>query len=71
MISSIEEVKKFIYDKSFKRIFILCGKKSFAISGAENIFKNLFTEKELKFFIKIRSSDSSRTSKDYTQYQEF
>lgn len=52
MISSIEEFKKFVCDKSFKRIFILCGKKSFSISGAENIFKSLFTKKELKIFYK-------------------
>ena len=39
MVNSIEDIKKFISDNSFKRIFILCGKKSFITSGAEEFFK--------------------------------
>ena len=34
IVNSIEDIKKFINDKSFKKIFILCGKKSFVTSGA-------------------------------------
>ena len=47
MISSIEDVLKFVNDKSFKKIFILCGKKSFVNSGAENLIniKNQFMKK--------------------------
>ena len=41
MISSIEDVLKFINDKSFKKIFVLCGKKSFVNSGAENLLKKI------------------------------
>ncbi len=52
MISSIEDIKKFIDDKSFKKIFVLCGKKSFKTSGAENFFKKIISEKEIKFFFK-------------------
>jgi alcohol dehydrogenase len=52
MINSIEDITKFINDKSFKKIFLLCGKKSFATSGAENFFKELLNKKETKLFYK-------------------
>ena len=52
MISSTNDIKNFINDKSFKKIFILCGKKSFVTSGAEKYFKNLFGKKEIKLFYK-------------------
>ena len=52
MINSIEDIKKFIEDKSFKKIFILCGKKSFISSGAEKILKNITNKKETKIFYK-------------------
>ena len=45
MVNSIEDIKKFISDTSFKRIFILCGKKSFITSGAEKFFKCTFVKK--------------------------
>ena len=52
MINTKEDIKKFINDKSFKKIFVLCGKKSFKISGAEIFFKKLLNSKESKFFYK-------------------
>ena len=52
MINSIEDIKKFINDKSFKKIFILCGKKSFVTSGAEKIFKKVIINKEIEIFYK-------------------
>ena len=52
MVNSIEDIIKFISDTSFKRIFILCGKKSFVTSGAENLFKKIITDKETKLFYK-------------------
>ncbi len=52
MINSTEDIKKFIYDKSFKKIFILCGKKSFVTSGASIFFKKIINNKEIKFFYK-------------------
>ena len=51
MISSIEDVLNFVNDKSFKKIFVLCGKKSFVNSGAENLLKNI-SKKEIKLFYK-------------------
>ena len=51
MISSSEDILKYINDKSFKKIFVLCGKKSFVNSGAENLLKNI-SNKELKLFYK-------------------
>ena len=41
MISSIEDILKFVNDKSFKKIFILCGQKSFVTSGAEKLLKKI------------------------------
>ena len=39
MINTTEDIEKFINDKSFKKIFILCGKKSFLTSGANSLVK--------------------------------
>ena len=39
MINSLNDIEKFISDKSLKKIFILSGKKSFVTSGAENFLK--------------------------------
>ena len=52
MINTIEDIKKFINDTGFKRIFVLCGKKSFVTSGAEIFFKELLNNKETKLFYK-------------------
>ena len=52
MVNSIEDIGKFISDNSFKKIFILCGKKSFITSGAEEFFKKDINNKEIKFFYK-------------------
>ena len=52
MISSTEDIKKFINDTSFRKIFVLCGKKSFVTSGAEIFFKELLNKKETKLFYK-------------------
>ena len=51
MISSSEDILNYINDKSFKKIFVLCGKKSFVNSGAENLLKNIIN-KEIKLFYK-------------------
>ena len=52
MVNSTVDIKKFINDKGFKKIFVLCGKKSFVTSGAENLFKKIITDKEIKLFYK-------------------
>ena len=52
MISSIEDIKKFINDRSYKKIFLLCGKKTFITSGAKDFFKNITLDKKLKIFYK-------------------
>ena len=52
MINSTEDIIKFIKDKNFKKIFILCGKKSFVTSGAEELFKKIIIDKEIKLFYK-------------------
>tara|TARA_B110000977_G_scaffold201382_1_gene295716 strand:+ start:7376 stop:8473 length:1098 start_codon:yes stop_codon:yes gene_type:complete len=52
MVNSKEDIKKFISDKSFKKIFLLCGKKSFVTSGSEILFKELMQNKKVKLFYK-------------------
>ena len=52
MINSTEDIKKFIQDTGFKKIFVLCGKKSFITSGAEIFFKKLLNNKETRLFYK-------------------
>jgi len=52
MVNSTEDIKNFINDKSFRKIFILCGKKSFVTSGAEILFKNIIKDKDIKLFYK-------------------
>ena len=52
MINTTEDIKKFIEDKGFKKIFVLCGKKSFVTSGAEIFFNKLLNKKEIKLFYK-------------------
>jgi len=52
MINNKEDIKKFIKDSSFKKIFVLCGKKSFITSGAEIFFKEVLKNKDIKLFFK-------------------
>ena len=52
MVNTIEDLKKFINDNGFKRVFLLCGKKSFITSGAKNFFKEEIKNKEIRFFYK-------------------
>ena len=52
MVNSTEDIQNFIKDKSFKKIFVLCGKKSFVTSGAEKLFKKIIIDKEIKLFYK-------------------
>ncbi len=52
MINSIEDIKKFINDKKHKKIFVLCGKKSYETSGAKELFKAMLSEKEINIFYK-------------------
>ena len=52
MINSTGDIKKFINDAGFKKIFVLCGKKSFVTSGAEIFFKEMLSNKETQLFYK-------------------
>ena len=51
MINSINDIKNFINDKSFKRIFILC-EKIFISSGATTLVKDINPNQEIKLFYK-------------------
>lgn len=42
MINSIDDIKKFINKKNYNKVFILYGKKSFLLSGAETFLKKTF-----------------------------
>ena len=52
MINSTNDIKNFINKKNVNKIFILCGKKSFSLSGAEAFLKKTFYYKKIKFFFK-------------------
>tara|TARA_B100001287_G_C22651264_1_gene515319 strand:+ start:593 stop:1693 length:1101 start_codon:yes stop_codon:yes gene_type:complete len=52
MITNLDDFKKFILDKSFKKIFVFCGKNSFVNSGANLLFENIKNLKELRFVYK-------------------
>jgi alcohol dehydrogenase len=52
MIHSTEDIRNFIKDISFKKIFILCGKKSFVTSGAKIFFNEILYNKDNKIFYK-------------------
>lgn len=52
MISSIKDIEKFISNKDYKKIFVLCGKKSFEGSGAKKILTKFFINKKIKILYK-------------------
>jgi len=52
MINSINDIKKFLSDKNFKKIFVICGKKSLVASTADNFINKNIINKEIKFFYK-------------------
>jgi alcohol dehydrogenase class IV len=52
MISSTKDLEKFLRNNDFKNIFILCGEKSFTISGASNFIKELQLNKRIKIYYK-------------------
>ena len=47
MTNTIDDIRKFIKDKMFNNILILCGKNSFSVSGAEEFFFELKKDKKL------------------------
>ena len=53
MISNISDIKRFLDDKSFKKIFVLTGRKSFLRSGAKKYITKFLNKKETKYFYKI------------------
>tara|TARA_A100001011_G_C14216613_1_gene802337 strand:- start:62 stop:1165 length:1104 start_codon:yes stop_codon:yes gene_type:complete len=53
MINSIEDIKNYLNDKNFKKVFILCGKNSFNSSSAKKYFDYFLEKKETKLFYKL------------------
>ena len=49
---NINNLKKIIGDKSFKKVFILTGKNSYYKSGASKIFEKILLNKTHKFYFK-------------------
>ncbi len=52
MTNTIDDIRKFIKDKMFNNILILCGKNSFSVSGAEEFFFELKKRQKIKFLTK-------------------
>lgn len=50
--SSTNELSIFLKDNSFQKVFVICGDKSYKLSGAEKILSNLLIEKKTKYFFK-------------------
>ena len=59
--SSTQDLKLFILNKFYKKIFVLAGYKSFTESGLKTFFSQTFKEKNFNFFFK---------RKPYPEYQE-
>ena len=52
MISSLDNLKNFIKDEKFNKIFLLCGKTSFITSGAKIFINNCLDKNKHKIFFK-------------------
>tara|TARA_B110000027_G_C16115443_1_gene299870 strand:+ start:1598 stop:2698 length:1101 start_codon:yes stop_codon:yes gene_type:complete len=52
MYSTKKELKKFLGDKKFKKIFVLTGKKSFTLSNAKQVVVNMLLKKKIKYYYK-------------------
>ena len=52
-LSKNKDLEIFLKNKSYKRIFILCGKKSFISSGAKKIITKYLKNNITKFYFKI------------------
>jgi alcohol dehydrogenase class IV len=52
MINSIDDINNFISDKFLKKIYIICGNKSFKTSGALGFFNKINLNKNIKIHYK-------------------
>ena len=52
MINNIKEFKTYIENEKIKKIYLICGKKSFKTSGANVILEDLLKSKEIKIYYK-------------------
>ena len=52
MINTLDDIKKFLNDISFKKIFIICGKNSFLLSGAKKVINESLINKNTQYFYK-------------------
>ena len=51
--SITSDLEKLVSQTKFKRIFFLCGKKSYYLSGAYRTFKKILKKKRQNFISKI------------------
>lgn len=51
-MNTLEDLKNFLSDSKIKRIFLLCGNKSFSNSGAKKFLTDHLRNKEINFFFK-------------------
>ena len=51
-MNTLEDLRYFLSDSKIKRIFLLCGNKSFSNSGAKKFLSDHLRNKEINFFIK-------------------
>ena len=48
LLSSAQDLENYLKDKSYKKIFVLCGKKSYSTSGAKSILTPILKKKKYK-----------------------
>ena len=52
-VSSEQDLKIFLNNKKFNKIFILCGKKSYVKSGAKKLFSKILKKKTVNHYYKL------------------
>ncbi len=54
-LSTINQLSLFLNNKNFNKIFIICGTKSYSLSGGKKILENILKKKLVRYFFKTSS----------------
>ena len=53
-INNLDDIRNFLKEYNGKKIFIICGKKSYKLSTAQKKFKNIFSNHNIFYYFKIK-----------------
>ena len=53
-INNLDDIRNFLKEYNRKKIFIICGKKSYKLSTAQKKFKNIFSNHNIFYYFKIK-----------------